>query len=156
MGERLGGYVYGTIVVLAVIVAGAKAYPHDAGHVAVLVVITTAVFWLAHVYSHALAHSITRDQHLSLAELRGIARHEAAIIEAGALPLVPLVLGAVGILSDSAAGWAAVAMGLAVLAIEGVVFARAERLRPLASLVVITLNLGLGLVIVALKVFVTH
>jgi hypothetical protein len=47
-------------------------------------------------------------------------------------------------------------MGLAVLAIEGVVFARAERLRPLASLVVITLNLGLGLVIVALKVFVTH
>jgi hypothetical protein len=55
MGERLAGYIYGTIVVLSVDVAGAKAYPHSPGHVAVLVLVTTCVFWLAHVYAHALA-----------------------------------------------------------------------------------------------------
>ena len=156
MGERLGGYVYGTIVVLAVIVAGVKAYPRDPGYVAVLVVVTTGVFWLAHVYSHALAHSVSRDEHLSFAELRNIGRHEAAIVEAAGLPLVPLLLGAVGILSASAAGWAAIGLGLAVLGTEGLVFARAERLRPLATLGVVALNLGLGLVLVALKVIVTH
>src|SRR5829696_2804333 len=48
-GERLGGFVYGTIVALAVIVAAAKAYPDEPGRVAAVVVITTVVFWLAHV-----------------------------------------------------------------------------------------------------------
>jgi len=156
MGERLGGFVYGTIVVLAVIVAGVKAYPDKPGYVAILVVVTTTVFWLAHVYSHALAHSVSHDEHLSFAELRGIARHEGALIEAGVLPIAPLLLGALGILSAKAAGWAAVGLGLAVLAVEGLVFARAERLRPLATFVVVALNLGLGLVLVALKVLVTH
>jgi hypothetical protein len=156
MGERLGGFVYGTIVVLAVIVAGVKAYPHKPGYVALLVVVTTTVFWLAHVYSHALAYSVSRDEHLSFRELRRIGRHEAAIIEAGALPLAPLLLGALGILSPRAAGWAALGIGLAVLAVEGLIFARAERLRPLAAFVVVALNLGLGLVLVALKVLVTH
>jgi hypothetical protein len=156
MGERLGGYVYGTIVVLAVIVAGAKAYPREPGHVAILVVVTTLVFWLAHVYSHALAHSVSRDEHLSFAEVRNIARHEAAIVEAAALPLAPLLLGALGILSARTAGWTALGVGLAVLGTEGLVFARAERLRPLATFGVVALNLGLGLVLVALKVIVTH
>jgi hypothetical protein len=72
------------------------------------------------------------------------------------VPPVPLLLGAVGILSASAAGWAAIGLGLAVLGTEGLVFARAERLRPLATLGVVALNLGLGLVLVALKVVVTH
>src|SRR5262249_33874168 len=67
MGERLGGYIYGTIVVLSVVVAGAKAYPHSPGHIAAFVLVTTVVFWLAHVYAHALGHSVSHDEHLSLA-----------------------------------------------------------------------------------------
>jgi hypothetical protein len=156
MGERLGGFVYGTIVVLAVIVAGAKAYPKQPGHVAILVVVTTGVFWLAHVYSHALAHSVTRNEHLTFAELRHIARREAALVEASVLPVAALLLGAVGVLSPRAAGWTALGLGLAVLAVQGIVFARAERLGPLASIAVVALNLGLGLVLVALKAVVTH
>src|SRR5262249_19004441 len=58
MGERLGGFIYGTIVALSVIVAGARAYPHGAGHIAALVIVTNVVFWLAHVYAHGLAHSV--------------------------------------------------------------------------------------------------
>ena len=42
IAERLGGFVYGTIVVLSVIVAGAKAYPDDTTRIAVLVVVTTS------------------------------------------------------------------------------------------------------------------
>jgi hypothetical protein len=156
LGERLGGFVYGTIVVLAVVVAGAKAYPDQPGYVAGLVAITTGVFWLAHVYSHALAHSVSRDVRLSLSELRQIARREAALIEAGALPVAALLLGAIGILAADTAVWLALGLGLAVLAAEGFVFARAERLGLLGSLGVVAANLTLGLLVVAMKLIVTH
>ena len=104
MGERLGGFIYGTVVVLAVVVAGARAFPHEPGHIAVLVVITTLVFWVAHVYAHGLAYSVAHDQHLSLAELRHIARQEGSIVEAGVPPLAALVLGAFGVLSTQVCG----------------------------------------------------
>ena len=55
MGERLGGFIYGTVVVLSVLVAGARAYPGDAGRIALLAVVTSLVFWLAHVYAHGVA-----------------------------------------------------------------------------------------------------
>jgi hypothetical protein len=156
MGERLGGFVYGTIVVLAVVVTGAKAYPHKPGHVAVLVVITTVVFWLAHVYSHGLAHSVGHDEHLSFAELRHIAGREASLLEAGLPPIVALLLGAIGVVSDNAAVWLAVALGLVVLGAQGIVFARVEKLGRLGTIAVVALNLALGLLLVGLKAAVTH
>src|SRR5207244_4130003 len=58
MGERLGGFIYGTIVALAVVVAGARAYPQGAGHIAALVAATSVAFWLAHVYSLARAERL--------------------------------------------------------------------------------------------------
>ena len=124
MGERLGGFIYGTIVVLAVLVAGAKAYPHAAGRIAALVAITSVVFWLAHVYAHSLGQSVATDEHLSMAELRHIARREGSIVEAAVPPLGALMLGAFGLVSTRAAVWLAFGLGLAVLAVAG------SRLRP--------------------------
>jgi hypothetical protein len=155
-GERLGGFIYGTIVVLAVVVAGAKAYPREPGRIAAVVIITTVVFWLAHVYSHALAYSVGHQTHLSLAELRRIAHREASLLEAGVPSVVALLLGAVGVLSEETSVWAAIALGLVVLGVQGVTFARVERLSWIATLVVVAINLGLGLVLIALKIFVSH
>src|SRR5207247_1709688 len=84
MGERLGGFIYGTILVLSVVIAGNKAYPSDPGHIAAFVAVTIIVFWLAHVYSHGLAHSVGHDEHLSFAELRRIAHRESSLLEAAA------------------------------------------------------------------------
>jgi hypothetical protein len=156
MGERLGGFIYGTIVALAVVVAGARAYPHAAGHIAALVAATSVAFWLAHVYSHALAHSVARDQHLSFDELRRIARREGSIIEAALPPLAALLLGAVGVLSTQVAVWAAFGLGLAVLAAEGVTVARVERLGLLGTLAVVAGNVSLGVLLVGLKLVVSH
>lgn len=155
-GERLGGYIYGTIVALAVVVAGARAYPHGAGHIAVLVAATSVAFWLAHVYSQALAHSVASDQHLSLGELRSIARREGSIIEATLPPLAALLLGALGVISTQAAVWAAFTLGLVVLAAQGVTVARVERLGPLATLAVVAGNVSLGVLLVGLKLVVSH
>jgi hypothetical protein len=156
MGERLGGFIYGTIVVLAVLVAGARAYRHDAGHIAALVVVTSVVFWLAHVYAHSLAHSVAKDEHLSLAELRYIAHRESSIVLAAFPPVAALMLGAFGLVSTRAAVWLAFTLGLAVLAAQGVVFARVERLGLLGTLAVVSANLGLGVLLVGLKLLVSH
>ena len=156
LGHRLAGFIYGTIITLAVVVAGAKAYPADAGRIAALVAVTSAVFWLAHVYAHGLGHSVAYDEHLSLAELRRIARRQATILEAAVPPLAALMLGALGILSTRAAVWTALALGLVVLVVQGLSFARAERLGWLGATAVVAANLALGALLVVLKLVVTH
>ena len=156
MGERLGGFIYGTIVVLAVLVAGAKAYPNEAGKIAALVAITSVVFWLAHVYAHSLAQSVARDEHLSLAELRQIARREGSIVEAALPPLGALMLGAFGLTLDESRGVARVRPR------PGRARRAGSRLRPrrapgpLGTLTVVTANLGLGVLLVGLKLLVSH
>jgi hypothetical protein len=156
LAERLSGFIYGTIVALSVIVAGARAYPHDAGHIAALVAVTSLVFWVAHVYAHSLGQAAGRHEHVTRAEVGEIARRESSIVEAAVPPVVALLLGAVGILSTRNAAWLAFALGLGVLGVQGVVFARVERLGWLGTTIVVAANLGLGLILVALKLVVTH
>jgi hypothetical protein len=156
MGERLGGFIYGTIVALAVVVAGARAYPHAAGHIAVLVAATSVALWVAHVYAHGLAKSVARDEHLSLADLRHIARREGSIVEAALPPLGALLLGALGLISTQLAVWAAFGLGLVVLAAQGITVARVEGLGRLGTVAVVAGNLSLGILLVGLKLVVTH
>jgi hypothetical protein len=156
VGERLVGFVYGTIVALAVLVAGARAYPGEAGHIAALVLATTVILWVAHVYAHGLGGSVVRDRRLTFTELRHIARHEGAIVEAALLPVAALLLGTFGLISAHAAIWLALAAGLAVLAAEGLWFARVERLGVLGTLTIVGINLALGVSLIGLKLLVTH
>jgi hypothetical protein len=155
-GLRLAGFVYGTIIVLAVIVEGAFEHPFDPGEVAEVAAATCLVLWVAHVYAHALATSVTQERHLSRRMLWSTARLEAPIVEAALLPVVVLVLGAIGLLSAEVSLWVCLGVGLAILAVEGVAFARAEQLGRLASFGVVGVNIVLGLVLVSLKVFVAH
>ncbi len=71
-------------------------------------------------------------------------------------PVGALLLGALGILEDSTAGWLAMGFGLATLAVAGFQYATVERLGFLASALTIAINLALGLVIVGLKAGLGH
>jgi len=155
-GERLAGYIYGTIVALAVIVGGARAYPHGAGHIAALVTVTAGALWLAHVYAHALGHSVGHDEHLSFGELRYIARREASIVEAAVLPVAALLLGSIGLISTRGAVWLAFGLGLGVLAAQGVRFARVERMGLAGTLFVVGANISFGFLLVVVKLVLTH
>jgi hypothetical protein len=156
LGERLGGFIYGTILSLAVLLGGVKAFPDDAWKIVVLVAVTALVFWLAHVYADSLAHVVSENRHLSLAELRRIGRRESSIIEAAIPPVAAMLLAALGLLSTKAAAWIAFGLGLAVLTASGLVFARVERLGWPATLVVVAVNVALGVTLVGLKLFVSH
>jgi hypothetical protein len=156
VGERLAGFIYGTIVALTVLVAGVRAFPDDAARIAAMVFVTSVVLWVAHVYAHGLSHSVAHDESLSLAEMRTIARREGSIVEAAVPPLAALLLGAVGLVSTTTAVWIALGLGLTVLAVQGVVFARAERLGWPATVLVMAINVSLGLALVALKLLLSH
>lgn len=156
MGERLGGFIYGTIVVLAVVVAGARAYPDDAGYIAALAGVTSVVLWVAHVYAHGLAYSVAHDRHLSLGALWYIARREGSIVGAALPPVAALLLGAFGVVSTEVAVWLAIGLGLVVLAVQGITFAHVERLSWPGTLLVVAANVGLGVVLVGVKLLLIH
>jgi hypothetical protein len=151
----IAGTIYGTIVVMGAIAAGAIAglqpWP-----VAAVVVTTVVVLWFAHVYAHAVAESIDRGRHLDRAELQSVAHRELAIPLAAVAPTVCLVLGAVGVLRESTAGWLAFCAGLAALFIQALRIAKLARLGWLATAGTVGVNLGFGLVIVFLKALVAH
>ena len=152
---RVAGTVYGTIVVMATVSAGSKG---DTGlwRLAVIVVATVVVLWLAHVYAHGLAESIESDRRLDGAELVAIAQRELPIVLAAVVPVAALVLGAAGVIRESRAIWLALALGLLALAFQGLRYARVERLEALGTCVAVGVNLALGLVIVGLKALLAH
>ncbi len=154
-GGGIASTVYGTVVVMATLTA-AYATENDPWRLAVLVWTTAFVLWVAHLYAHGLAESISRRQRLSWEELKDIARRELGILVAAAVPSAALLLGALGILRESASVWLALGVGLAILVAEGVRYARIEALRPTAALTIVGANLGVGLLVVVLKVTVAH
>jgi hypothetical protein len=154
--EDLAGTVYGTIVVLAVIVAGSAPTEVEPWPLIVLVVSTTLVLWMGHVYAHGLAESVRLGRRLDADELRRLARREAALPLAALVPSVALVLGAVELISEGAAVWLALGTGIATLGVEGLRYARLEDLGPTRTLLTVGANIMLGLAIVVVKLAVSH
>ena len=154
--ERIAGAVYGTIVVLAALAAGATAYQYDLWRLGAIVSASVLILWIAHVYAHGLGESLRLGRRLTRTELMTITGREVAIPLASILPLVAIALGALGVVRDRTAIWLALAVGVATLAIQGIRFARLERLSRTGTVVSVALNLSLGLLIVALKVVLAH
>jgi hypothetical protein len=155
-GSTISGTVYGTIVVLAALAAGGNAYEDDLWHLVAIVVTTVVVLWIAHVYAHGLGESLHVGRRLDVAELGAIAGRELAVPLAAVAPTAMLVLGAVGVFRGSTAVWLALGLCIATLAIQGLRYARLERLSRLGTVASVAVNLALGLTIVALKVAVAH
>ena len=96
--ETIAGTVYGTIIVMATLVAGAPAFRDDLWHLLAIVVVTTLVFWAAHIYAHGLAESLQLGRRLNGSELAQIAHRERAMGLAVVLPAAALVIGALGVI----------------------------------------------------------
>ncbi len=154
--ERIAGAVYGTIVVLAVLMASATAYEHDLWRLGAIVTASVLILWVAHAYAHALGESLKLERRLTRAELMTITGRELAIPLASVLPLAAIALGALEVVRDQTAIWLAIGVGVATLAVQGIRYARLERLSRMGTVVSVALNLSLGLVIVALKVLLAH
>ena len=154
--RTIAGTVYGTIVVLAALAAGGKAFQNDLWHLIALVDVTVLVLWIAHVYSHGLGESLQLGRRLDAAELGAIAGRELAIPLSAVAPTAILVLGALGIFKGTTAIWLADGICVVALTVQGLRYALLERLGTVGTLISVALNLALGLTIVGLKVLVSH
>ena len=154
--DRIASTVFGTITAMATVAAYGRAFPDEPWTVEELVLTTAVVLWLAHLYTHALSESISERHALRFAEIRRIAGREVGILLAAVPPSVALLLGALGVLDETTSIWLALALSLGILALEGVRYARIESLGAWATFVAVAMNLGLGLLVVLLKIFVLH
>jgi hypothetical protein len=153
-GDNLAGAIYGTILVMSVIAAA--DFREDMWTSLVIVIVTAAVFWLAHVYAHALAVSLDEGETISVASVRRVARHEWPLLQAALLPSFVLFLGAIGLFGTRLTYRLALGVGLAALVSWGIVFARKQQLSRRATVAVVVVNAAFGLFLVALKEIVAH
>jgi hypothetical protein len=133
----------------------AYASEKDPWKLAITVAAAVFVLWLAHVYAHTLGEAVAEGRQ-KLFDMGAVARRELGIVLAAALPIVALLLGAIGVFRETSAVWVALGIGLFTLGAEGVRFARIEGLGPGGTLVATGLNVALGLFVVALKIVVAH
>jgi hypothetical protein len=147
--------VYGTVVVMATLTA-AYASEKDPWRLAGIVASSVVVLWITHFYAHGLSETIAYRTELRERRLAAIALHELGIVLAAAAPCAALVLGALGVLRETTAVWLALGIGLFTLAVEGVRYARLEGFGRAGTLAAVGVNLSLGLVVVGLKVLVSH
>ncbi len=149
-GRGIAGTVYGTVLVMATLVA---AVPEHAGWgLTAAVAGASLAIWIAHVYANELGVSIERQERLTWRALKQVASKQLSMLAAATLPTLILALGAVGLLEKRTAVWAVLVLGLVTLGIQGFRYSRIEAMGTSATLAVIAANLALGGMIVAIKV----
>jgi hypothetical protein len=154
--KTIAGTVYGTIIVLSVLAAGAQTYHHELGRLGAVAGLSCGVLWIAHVYSHGLGESLALGRRLTADELLAIARRERSILLAAVLPVVAIELGAAGVFPGHFAFQLAFVIGVITLAGQGVRYARLERLSAGGTVFTVGVNLALGLTIVGMEAWLAH
>jgi hypothetical protein len=87
--RRMSAYVYGNVLVLAAVVAATSDAIED-GHAVLIVLGTTVSTYLAHIYSEAIAHSLTDSgEHDRFPEEL---RDAVPILSSGVVPIIALLL----------------------------------------------------------------
>jgi hypothetical protein len=152
--DREGSYaaaIYGSILATGLIGA-LREYHAAADAVAVALLSTSVVFWLAHVWSAALGERIETGALGGWARIRRLAAEEWPMLESGALPFIALLLAWAGLYSDRAGVDTALAIGVVQLVGWGILGARRMRANWPKSLAIGVIDGAFGLAIVGLEI----
>ena len=152
--ERLAPAIYGTILSTALIAAYSEDPGSDPLQVAAAVLVAALIFWLAHAYADVLARGLALRERASFARARAELAREWPMVTGAILPILPLLLAPLGVLSDYGAENAAIISGVGLLGIVGIAIAwrRGEGLVGIAFNA--TGCILFGVVVVALKAIV--
>ncbi|MFF1876328.1 hypothetical protein [Leifsonia sp. NPDC058230] len=112
--------VYGTILVSGMVVA-VGSYGASSWQVFLSVFGTVVVFWAAHVYAGTIAgHGVFEGDDTTLGTaFRRAVRRSAGFLTSALPPSIILLIGALEIVPDLVAIWAALWLGVLILAILG-------------------------------------
>lgn len=151
--HEIAGAIYGTILATTV-VAAVSHDPSLVGQAVIIVVVTSAVFFAAHVYSLMVAARMVAGRRLTRHEVRTITTEEWPMLQSSWPVVVPLVLGALGVISETLALDLAMAVGIGALFFYGVVLGVREGKGKMNILVNGLVVGAFGLLILALKILV--
>jgi hypothetical protein len=154
-GHRYAGAIYGTILAMSVVAAGANGQDRDVW-LAVAVIATSVVFWLAHVYSEALGRQIAQNRPYRFADRWAIAREEWPMAQASLPFAACLLLGGFGLVSGNRAEFLAMIVGILVLGVWGYAAARADGAGGLRQAITVLTTASFGIVLFLLKLIVNH
>jgi hypothetical protein len=152
--ERLAPAIYGTILSTALIAAYSEDSSSDPWQIALAVFVAAVIFWLAHAYADVLARGLALRERASFARARVELARERPMVTGAILPILPLLLAPLGILSDYGAENAAIITGVALLGVVGVAIAWRRGEGPLGIAFNAAGCLIFGVVVVALKAIV--
>ena len=146
--------IYGQILALSVVAAYSEDRSLRSWEVLGAVAGTLFVFWLAHVYSEALAERMEMDRGLRRDEIVRHARDEVPLIAAASPILLILLLGGVGVFSYGTAIDLSLTAGIGTLAAWEFEIGRRSGFGWGKTLLGVAIGCALGLVIVALKILI--
>ena len=126
--------LYGAIVVAAML-ATVSAHGEGARYVALATTVILCVYWMAHVYTHALSVQFHGDQRHILKRLGTSAAHEASILKGGIPPLLVFILAVMLGAGASTAAFVALYFSVVLLIFTGYLGARAAGLTGRAVVV---------------------
>ncbi len=151
----MSGAVYGTIVATGVVAASAGPAA-DPARIIGLLLGTSAVFWLAHVYARSVAASMVLGRAVTRRERRHLATQEWPMLQS-ALPLVvALVPGKLGWIPVASSLWLAVGVGVAALVVWGIRIGQLERRGTWNLWRNALVTASFGFVIVVMKAWISH
>jgi hypothetical protein len=146
--------IYGLILAVSVIAVSREYESTNAGTIAVTVLVTGVVFWLAHVYARILSRSMAGDRMLTRSEAREVLRHDWPLVEV-TIPLVLILsLGALDLIKDTTAILLAVFAALLELGTSGAYAARSSGAGIPMTVLSAAVAVALGGAVVLLKVLV--
>ena len=146
--------VYGLILATSVIAVSREYDATNAGLIAVTVLVTGVVFWLAHVYARILATSMEHHRGLARDEVLDVLRHDWPLVEVTIPLVVILTLGALDIVPDRAAIVVAILVALVELAAAGGYAARMRGAGWGGVVLSAAVAVALGSAVIMLKVLV--
>jgi hypothetical protein len=147
--------IYGSILAAAFITVFRQEHAAPQT-VALSVVGTMAVFWIAHVWSALLGEQIHHARRASFRHVKELARSEWPLLEASLAPVVALLLGWIGVIDESKAEDIALAVCVIQLFAWGLYVGRRAYDRWYAVLLSGLVNGLLGLAVVSLEITVVH
>lgn len=154
MARRRSAGIYGTIVASAVLAAGG-AHLRTAA-LAVTVVITLLVYWAAEGYAELLGEHAHAGHLPSWWHVRASLGAIWPMVSASYVPLLALLVARVLGADTRTAATLALVVAIALLLVQGWVGGKASQLRGM-RLLAVTLTAGtFGVVMILLKLLVTH
>jgi hypothetical protein len=133
------------------VLATVSSHGEGAIYVALAAGVVLAVYWMAHVYTHALSEQFAGDQRHLLRRVRTSALHEASVLKGGLPAILVFIVAVLFGAKPSTAAFVALYFSVVLLVFAGYMGARAAGLTGRA-LVAEAAGAGLfGVLIIAAK-----